>query len=101
MGYFSLDSLPVIHTLAKAFTICDHWFSSMPGPTWPNRFFVHSGTCKGHVLMPSSYYVRNEHCYDERTGLERSPRKGRLDTGDERSRSSETRFSNPIGWRLK
>ena len=36
--------LPVIHTLATEYAICDHWFSSMPGPTWPNRFFVHAGT---------------------------------------------------------
>ncbi|HKJ57362.1 MAG TPA: alkaline phosphatase family protein, partial [Nitriliruptoraceae bacterium] len=32
--------LPVIHQLATEFAICDAWFSSLPGPTWPNRFFV-------------------------------------------------------------
>ena len=30
--------LPVIYQLAREFAICDNWFSSMPGPTWPNRF---------------------------------------------------------------
>jgi phospholipase C len=29
--------LPGLHELAQHFTICDHWFSSLPGPTWPNR----------------------------------------------------------------
>jgi len=52
MGYFKDGDLPALHTLAKSFTVCDQWFSSMPGPTWPNRFFVHSGTSLGDVLMP-------------------------------------------------
>lgn len=52
MAYFKDGDLPVLHTLAKSFTVCDRWFSSMPGPTWPNRFFVHSGTSLGDVLMP-------------------------------------------------
>jgi hypothetical protein len=53
MNYFKEDALPVLHTLARNFMVCDNWFSSLPGPTWPNRFFVHSGTCKGQVVMPS------------------------------------------------
>src|SRR6266850_4250903 len=40
MGYYALDRLPALHALARNFTICDHWFSSLPGPTWPNRFFA-------------------------------------------------------------
>ena len=36
--------LPVIYQLAKEFAICDQWFSSLPGPTWPNRFFVHGAS---------------------------------------------------------
>ena len=42
MAYFDRQGpnrLPVLHTLAESFTLCDHWFSSVPGPTWPNRFF--------------------------------------------------------------
>lgn len=56
MGYYPRGSLPVIHQLAESFLICDHWFSPLPGPTWPNRFFVHSGTCNGHVTMPSGTF---------------------------------------------
>ena len=52
MGYYLLDRLPALHELARNFTVCDHWFSSLPGPTWPNRFFALSGTCSGRVLMP-------------------------------------------------
>src|SRR5262249_52153891 len=38
--------------LARDFTICDQWFSSLPGPMWPNRFFALSGTSNGIVGMP-------------------------------------------------
>ena len=56
MGYYPLDFLPVLHTLAKNFTICDRWFCSLPGPTWPNRFFAHSASCNGHVAMPDGFH---------------------------------------------
>lgn len=49
MGYYDDGDLPVLHTMAKTFTVCDRWFSSIPGPTWPNRVFVHTGTSKGYV----------------------------------------------------
>lgn len=52
MGYYPLDFLPALHPLARNFTICDRWFSSLPGPTWPNRFFALSGTSNGRVNMP-------------------------------------------------
>jgi phospholipase C len=54
MGYFAPDSLAALHELARQFTICDHWYSSVPGPTWANRFFVHSGTSLGRVQMPEN-----------------------------------------------
>jgi phospholipase C len=71
MAYYPLDFLPILHKLARNFTVCDRWFSSMPGPTWPNRFFVHSGTCKGHVKMPSGIFDANWHCYDQTTLYDR------------------------------
>ena len=52
MGYYRLDSLPGLHQLARNYTVCDRWYSSLPGPTWPNRFFALSGTCLGRVDMP-------------------------------------------------
>jgi phospholipase C len=52
MNYFPLGTLPILHALAKQSLVCDQWFSSVPGPTWANRFFVHSGTSKGWVHMP-------------------------------------------------
>jgi phospholipase C len=45
--------LPVICQLAKEFAICDQWFSSLPGPTWPNRFFLHGASSSGLDDSPS------------------------------------------------
>ncbi len=52
MGYYPLNFLPAIHALAQEYTVCDHWFSSLPGPTWPNRFMALTGTAQGRVNMP-------------------------------------------------
>jgi phospholipase C len=52
MSYYPRMFLHGLHRMARDFTICDHWFSSVPGPTWPNRFFAFSGTASGRVDMP-------------------------------------------------
>jgi len=49
MRCFGADQLPALHALAREFAVCDHWFSSLPGPTWPNRFFIHCATSGGYV----------------------------------------------------
>ncbi len=67
MNYYGQGSLPVLHKLAQSFVVCDRWFSSMPGPTWPNRFFVHSGTSLGHVDMPEGIFHPNLHLYNQTT----------------------------------
>jgi phospholipase C len=48
MSYFGPDRIPFLHALAREFTICDRWFSSVMGPTWPNRFYLHAATADGH-----------------------------------------------------
>jgi phospholipase C len=65
------SDLPALHTLAKNFTVCDRWFSSVPGPTWTNRFFVHSGTSIGRVEMPNGILDANLHWYDQITLYDR------------------------------
>lgn len=65
MGYYRLDFLPALHALGRNYTVCDRWFSSLPGPTWPNRFFALSGTCAGQVLMPSGAALAEPHWYTE------------------------------------
>lgn len=43
MGYYTERELPVQFALAKAFTICDAYFSSLNSPTGPNRIMLWTG----------------------------------------------------------
>jgi phospholipase C len=43
MGYFSSEQVPVTDFFAQNFGICDHWFSSLPAGTQPNRLMAMSG----------------------------------------------------------
>ena len=51
---FAAGALPVLRTLANQYFLFDNWYSSMPGPTWPNRFFVHAGSSGGLDNSPSA-----------------------------------------------
>lgn len=56
---------PVLTTLAREFAVCSRWFSSMPGPTWPNRFFAHAGSSGGLDNSPSSFTSVTSVAFDE------------------------------------
>lgn len=47
MGYHVRAQIPTLYALAESYTLCDHWFSSVMGPTWPNRFYLHAATSNG------------------------------------------------------
>jgi phospholipase C len=49
MKCFPRGALPNLSALALEFAVFDGWFSSMPGPTYPNRFFAHAATSKGYI----------------------------------------------------
>lgn len=55
MRCFEPDQLPILNTLAREFAVCDRWFSSMPGPTWPNRLFVHAASSAGLDNSPGTW----------------------------------------------
>jgi len=44
---FNPSAIPTLIKLAKNSLFFDNWFSSMPGPTWPNRLFAHAGSSAG------------------------------------------------------
>ncbi|SDC01720.1 Phospholipase C [Raineyella antarctica] len=54
MYCYSPDQLPVLTALAREFAVCDHWFCSLPGPTEPNRWFVHAATSGDFDESPST-----------------------------------------------
>jgi phospholipase C len=41
--------LPFYYALANDFAIGDRYFSSVQGPTFPNRFYLYAGTSFGHI----------------------------------------------------
>ncbi|MFF4403016.1 alkaline phosphatase family protein [Streptomyces sp. NPDC001404] len=49
MGCFTPEGLPVLSGLARGFAVCDHWYSSVPTETLPNRAFACAGTSQGHM----------------------------------------------------
>ena len=54
MKCFVPEQLPVLVALAQEFAVCDNWHASMPGPTWPNRMFVHAASSSGLDHSPTT-----------------------------------------------
>ncbi|AOR69497.1 phospholipase C, phosphocholine-specific [Burkholderia stabilis] len=62
MGYHVREDIPFHYALADAFTVCDNYFCSLPGPTHPNRSYLMTGTIDptgkfGGPLLDNSDYV--------------------------------------------
>lgn len=53
MKCYTPDQLPVLNALAREFALCDNWHAPMPGPTWPNRMFVHGASSGGLDHSPT------------------------------------------------
>jgi phospholipase C len=49
MGYFGREDIPFTWAVADQYASCDRWFSSLMGPTWPNRFYLSSGQSGGRM----------------------------------------------------
>jgi phospholipase C len=53
--HYADGQLPILQTLAREYGVCTHWFSSLPGPTTPNRMFAHAGTSGGTIAQGLFY----------------------------------------------
>lgn len=67
MGFFDATDIPFYYELANTFAISDTYFSSLLGPTWPNRMYLYSGSSHGltkntipTVDAPNLFGVLNE-----------------------------------------
>ncbi len=49
MRCFTPEALPVLSALAKGYAVGDHWYSSVPTETLPNRAFACAATSQGHM----------------------------------------------------
>lgn len=72
MTTFTSMQAPVIYQLASEFCICDQWYSEVPGPTQPNRLFVHAGTSTGLVHNVWNLPINSQTIYQEldKSGLD-------------------------------
>jgi phospholipase C len=52
-GLDTRSQSPALYQLATQFVLCDNWRASLPGPTWPNRYFVHGASSAGLDDSPS------------------------------------------------
>lgn len=75
MRCFKPEKLPVLSTLAREYAVCDQWFSSVPGPTLPNRAFVHFGTSFGRLDMSPEYFRAKPSIYQR---LKKAKRAGKI-----------------------
>lgn len=59
MGYHDETDLPFYYWLANEFAIADRYFSSVPGPTFPNRMFLYAASSHGNVhnAVPGDFDV--------------------------------------------
>jgi len=61
MGYMRRSDVPISWALADAYTVCERYFCSVMGPTWPNRIYGHAGSnlgVKGNSF-PNDYLYTN------------------------------------------
>jgi len=49
MGYWTPQDLPFYAGLAREFPVADRWYSSLLGPTFPNRRFLMAATANGLI----------------------------------------------------
>jgi phospholipase C len=47
MGYHNGTDLPIYDHLVREYAVCDRWFCSVPGATWPNRLYAVCGKASG------------------------------------------------------
>jgi len=64
MKCFNPSKLPVLTTLAQNYALCTRWFSSVPGPTLPNRAYAHAASSVGHVDMTINWWKESKTIYE-------------------------------------
>jgi phospholipase C len=74
MNCFDPNNLQVLTYLAEQYAVCDRWFSSLPGPTVPNRMFAHFGTSFGHVDNAMKIGDNGKSIYSRLMNASRSPK---------------------------
>lgn len=77
MEYLTSEQVPVLSQLAQEFAVFNYWHSSIPGPTWPNRFFVHASTSGGLTDSPGTGSIAEGFHFSNGTIYDRLEEAGR------------------------
>ncbi len=56
MGYYDSEDIPFTYSFAGTFAICDRYFCSVLGPTFPNRRYLIAGTSMGLIDDFTTFY---------------------------------------------
>jgi phospholipase C len=59
MACFDTVQLSQLNWVAAQGVVCDNWHASLPGPTWPNRFFLHGASSSGLDSSPTTEQIAN------------------------------------------
>jgi len=57
MAFYTRQDTPIYHQLLDEYVLCDNWFASVMGPTWPNRFYLHSASAGGRKANTPSWGI--------------------------------------------
>jgi phospholipase C len=58
MSHYDRTTLPFYYGIANEFSIADRYFASVPGPTFPNRFYLLTGTSVGFIDNVTKVYTQ-------------------------------------------
>jgi phospholipase C len=95
MQSYPAAALPSIHALATEFCLFDRWFCEVPGPTHPNRLFMHCGTSAGFAHNVFDRMVNARTIYELLDGAKKSWATYEFDKNDVRGLSRVAdRFAN-------
>jgi phospholipase C len=65
MQTFVSGQLPALTALAENFVLCDQWYAEVPGPTMPNRLYVHAATSAGWAYNDWSVQLQSVTFYEQ------------------------------------
>ena len=65
MQTFEAGQLPGLTALAQNFVLCDQWYAEVPGPTMPNRLYVHAATSAGWARNDWSVALNSVTIYEQ------------------------------------
>ncbi len=65
MQTFATGQLPGLTALAQNFVLCDQWYAEVPGPTMPNRLYMHAATSAGWARNDWSLPLDSHTIYEQ------------------------------------